>query len=107
MDKAYRNVTEYIDVDRYAVEGEIKCVIQYLASLSDTYGEESELEWHYSDYDLEATLKVVRRETDAERTKRLNEAKKERLKKVQKKLNQEREEKLELQRLVKKYGVPK
>lgn len=86
-------------------EGKLVEVRDYLDSLIEQYGDDARLvlEWDYENVDLE--LQFDRKESEAERAKRLEKARKDREKKAAAKAVKEEEEQAELARLLEKYGA--
>ena len=88
------------------LDGQLSEVKHYIEMLIEQYGEDAYMEIEAHGYDCypELVVRHERQETDAERDKRLAQARKEREKKKAEKLKQEERERKELARLQKKYG---
>ena len=102
----YRMKSVRSDESICMLDGSLADVKDYIEGLIEKYGQDAYMEVESYGYDCypELIISHERQETDAERDKRLAQARKEREKKKAEKLKQEEREHKELARLQKKYG---
>ena len=101
----YRMKSVKSDESICMLDGRLSDVKDYIDSLIEKYGQDAYMEVESYGYDCypELIISHERQETDAERDKRLAQARKEREKRAKEKLLTEERERKEFARLQKKY----